>query len=101
MGRGGLHVVVEVAVDVAPAPPPAGDALGKGGEIQLTDALKVLANKEAMFAYNFEGKRYDVGNKQGFLTATVETALRREDLREEFLEYLIRIVESETGKTLD
>jgi len=73
---------------------------GKGGEIQLTDALKVLAEREDMFAYNFEGKRYDVGNKQGFLAATVETALRREDLRGEFLEYMIKVVEQETGKTL-
>ncbi|MGL5256263.1 MAG: UTP--glucose-1-phosphate uridylyltransferase GalU [Proteocatella sp.] len=66
---------------------------GKGGEIQLTDALKELAAKEDMYAYDFEGRRYDVGNKQGFLEATVETALRREDLRDEFLEYLKKIVE--------
>ena len=66
---------------------------GKGGEIQLTDALKELAIKEEMYAYDFEGRRYDVGNKQGFLEATVETALRREDLRGEFLEYLKKIVE--------
>jgi UTP--glucose-1-phosphate uridylyltransferase len=70
---------------------------GKGGEIQLTDALKELAHKEAMYAYNFEGKRYDVGNKQGFLEATVEAALRREDLRGEFLEYLVKVVAQETG----
>ena len=69
---------------------------GKGGEIQLTDALKVLAEREAMYAYNFEGKRYDVGDKQGFLEATVEFALRREDLREEFLSYLIEVVSKET-----
>jgi UTP--glucose-1-phosphate uridylyltransferase len=69
---------------------------GKGGEIQLTDALKVLAGREAMYAYNFEGKRYDVGDKQGFLEATVEFALRREDLRKEFLSYLINVVEKET-----
>ncbi|MFY9440981.1 MAG: UTP--glucose-1-phosphate uridylyltransferase GalU [Tepidanaerobacteraceae bacterium] len=75
---------------------------GKGGEIQLTDALKVLAQREAMYAYNFEGRRYDVGDKQGFLEATVEYALRREDLREEFLEYLIDIVRKETkGLVLD
>jgi UTP--glucose-1-phosphate uridylyltransferase len=67
---------------------------GKGGEIQLTDALKVLSNKEAIYAYNFKGKRYDVGNKQGFLEATVETALRRPELREEFLEYLVKVVSS-------
>lgn len=69
---------------------------GKGGEIQLTDALKELAQKEAMYAYNFQGRRYDVGNKQGFLEATVEAALRREDLREEFLKYLQKIVAQET-----
>lgn len=69
---------------------------GKGGEIQLTDALKELAQREAMYAYNFEGRRYDVGDKQGFLEATVEFALRREDLREEFLKYLIKTIEKET-----
>lgn len=69
---------------------------GKGGEIQLTDALKELAKIEKMYAYDFKGKRYDVGNKQGFLEATVEHALRREDLREEFLEYLVKVVEKET-----
>ncbi|MBZ2175371.1 UTP--glucose-1-phosphate uridylyltransferase GalU [Schnuerera sp. xch1] len=69
---------------------------GKGGEIQLTDALKELAKKEAMYAYSFEGRRYDVGNKQGFLEATVEYALRREDLREGFLKYLVNIVQKET-----
>ncbi|OEF99778.1 UTP--glucose-1-phosphate uridylyltransferase [Vulcanibacillus modesticaldus] len=68
---------------------------GKGGEIQLTDALKELAHREAMYAYNFEGKRYDVGNKLGFLEATVEFALRREDLREDFLNYLVRVIERE------
>lgn len=69
---------------------------GKGGEIQLTDALKELALQEDMYAYDFVGKRYDVGNKQGFLEATVETALRREDLRDEFLAYLKLVVEKET-----
>jgi len=47
---------------------------GKGGEIQLTDALMELAQREAMYAYTFEGKRYYVGNKLGFLEATVEFA---------------------------
>ncbi|MDR7871374.1 MAG: UTP--glucose-1-phosphate uridylyltransferase GalU [Tissierellaceae bacterium] len=69
---------------------------GKGGEIQLTDGLKELAKSEAMYAYLFEGRRYDVGDKQGFLEATVEFALRREDLREEFLNYLVEIVKKET-----
>jgi UTP--glucose-1-phosphate uridylyltransferase len=51
-----------------------------------------------MYAYNFEGKRYDVGNKLGFLQATVEFALKREDLRDEFLEYLINTIEKETDE---
>lgn len=61
---------------------------GKGGEVQLTDALKVLAKEDAVYAYDFEGKRYDVGDKLGFLKATVEFALRREDLGGPFREYL-------------
>ncbi|MBU6134418.1 MULTISPECIES: UTP--glucose-1-phosphate uridylyltransferase GalU [Clostridium] len=61
---------------------------GKGGEIQLTDALQTLIENEAMYAYNFEGRRYDVGDKLGFLQATVEYALKREELREPFIKYL-------------
>ena len=61
---------------------------GKGGEIQLTDALLKLMEEEAMYAYDFEGTRYDVGDKLGFLKATVEYALRREELRDGFIEYL-------------
>lgn len=61
---------------------------GRGGEIQLTDALRVLAVEQDIFAYNFEGRRYDVGDKQGFLEATVEYALKRPELREKFLDYL-------------
>jgi UTP--glucose-1-phosphate uridylyltransferase len=61
---------------------------GKGGEIQLTDALRTLVTQEAMYAYIFEGKRYDAGDKMGFLQATVEFALKREDLHEPFMKYL-------------
>ena len=61
---------------------------GRGGEIQLTDALKVLAQEQAMYAYDFVGRRYDVGDKEGYLEATVEYALRRPELREQFLGYL-------------
>ena len=61
---------------------------GKGGEIQLTDALKTLSQKRNMYAHNFNGERYDVGNKMGFLRATVEFALNREEFAEEFEEYL-------------
>ena len=63
-------------------------APGKGGEIQLTDALQKLATKEAIYAYNFEGRRYDVGDKLGFLEATVDFALKRPELRDEFIEFL-------------
>ncbi len=65
---------------------------GAGGEIQLTDALRVLAKNEGVYAYNFEGIRYDVGDKLGFLKATVEEALRREDLKDKFVDYLKQIV---------
>ena len=61
---------------------------GKGGEIQLTDALKTLISQEAMYAYNCEGIRYDVGDKLGFLQATIEFALKKEELRDRFLDYL-------------
>lgn len=64
---------------------------GKGGEIQLTDALKTLMDQEAMYAYNFEGRRYDVGDKLGFLQATVEFALKRDGLKDSFIEYLKEI----------
>ena len=63
-------------------------APGKGGEVQLTDALKQLALVEPVWAYCFEGKRYDVGDKLGFLKATVEFALRRPDLGGPFRAYL-------------
>ena len=65
---------------------------GKGGEIQLTDALLKLMEEEAMYAYDFEGKRYDVGDKLGFLIANVEYALRKEELKEQFTEYLKTVV---------
>lgn len=61
---------------------------GKGGEIQLTDALKRLAKEQAMYAYDFKGHRYDVGSKIGFLQANVEFALRNDELKEDMKEYL-------------
>lgn len=65
---------------------------GAGGEVQLTDALRELLGSEAIYAYDFIGKHYDVGNKIGYLQATVEFALQREDLKDEFLQYLRGIV---------
>lgn len=61
---------------------------GVGGEIQLTDGLKKLCELEKVYAYIFEGRRYDVGSKIGFLEATVDFALKREDLRDSFKNYL-------------
>ena len=61
---------------------------GAGGEIQLTDALKELATQQNMMAVEFTGKRYDVGDKLGFLKATVEFALDRDDLKDSFGSYL-------------
>lgn len=65
---------------------------GAGGEIQLTDALKVLCRQESMFGLAFRGQRYDVGDKLGYLKAMVEFALDRPGLSEQFGEYLRDIV---------
>ncbi len=68
---------------------------GSGGEIQLTDAIARLKHIEAVYAYNFEGVRYDVGEKMGFIQTTIEMALEREDLKNSLLDYLSRVVEKE------
>lgn len=74
---------------------------GKGGEIQLTDALKTLGEHEAIYAYNFEGKRYDVGDKLGFLKATVDYALKRPELKSDFIEFLKEKVSLENNSKED
>lgn len=61
---------------------------GTGGEIQLTDAMKVLAQTEGMIAVDFEGKRYDIGNKLGIAKAVVEIALTHPEISEDFKKYL-------------
>ena len=63
---------------------------GAGEEIQLTDAICELARKEEVYAYHFEGRRYDIGDKEGFLEATVEQALKRPELRDDFMAYLVQ-----------
>ncbi|GAC1413963.1 MAG: UTP--glucose-1-phosphate uridylyltransferase GalU [Actinomycetota bacterium] len=65
---------------------------GFGGEMQLTDAIRLLVQKQAVYGYVFDGKRYDVGNKLDYLRATVELAAEREDLSEEFREFLAAFV---------
>jgi UTP--glucose-1-phosphate uridylyltransferase len=62
--------------------------LGTGGELQLTDAIKMLLKSEKVYGYVFEGKRHDAGDKLGFLQATVEYALKRQELGGPFREYL-------------
>lgn len=62
--------------------------VGKGNEIQLTDAISTLLKEEKVYACNFVGIRYDVGDKLGYLKANVEYALRRDELSKEFKEYL-------------
>jgi UTP--glucose-1-phosphate uridylyltransferase len=64
---------------------------GAGGELQLTDALKKLLQHEKIYGFVFEGKRHDAGDKLGFLKATVEYALQREDLGPAFKEYLLTL----------
>jgi UTP--glucose-1-phosphate uridylyltransferase len=68
---------------------------GAGGEIQLTDAIQKLNQIQRVFAYDFEGKRYDVGEKIGFVKTTIEFALQDESLRREMIEYLVDITKKE------
>ncbi|HWK73121.1 MAG TPA: UTP--glucose-1-phosphate uridylyltransferase GalU [Povalibacter sp.] len=64
---------------------------GAGGEIQLTDAIADLLDEESVYAYEFEGKRYDCGSKLGYLQATVEYALKHESLGGKFSDYLVNL----------
>ena len=66
----------------------AGITPGSGGELQLTDGLRALLEKEKIYGFTFEGKRHDAGDKLGFLKATVEFALKRDDLGKDFRDYL-------------
>jgi UTP--glucose-1-phosphate uridylyltransferase len=66
---------------------------GAAGEIQLTDAIRILNNHQTVLAHNFKGIRYDVGDKFGFIKATVDFAMMREDLRKEVLPYLEKIIQ--------
>jgi len=83
----GRYILIEDIFDILSQTPP-----GAGGEIQLTDALKTLAQNKDVWAFTFEGKRYDMGDKQGFLEATVEYALRSQDLKDSFRNYLQKLL---------
>ncbi len=65
--------------------------VGAGGEIQLTDAIQALNESEKVYAYDFEGKRYDVGEKLGFVTTTIELALENEEIKDDLMAYLLKI----------
>ncbi|WP_078431849.1 UTP--glucose-1-phosphate uridylyltransferase GalU [Metabacillus halosaccharovorans] len=70
---------------------------GAGGEIQLTDALKILNDVQSVVAYPFNGVRYDVGDKFGFIKASVDFALQRDDLKNQVYDYLKEIVSKDNG----
>jgi UTP--glucose-1-phosphate uridylyltransferase len=74
---------------------------GKGGEIQLTDAIKLLLEEEVVYALKIDAKVYDTGTPLGYLTTLVEFALKRKDMRDEFLKFLEGVVSrynQQTGK---
>jgi UTP--glucose-1-phosphate uridylyltransferase len=83
LGIVGRYILTPEIFDILEKMPP-----GQGGEIWLADALHQLLERQAIYGYRFEGTRYDTGNKLGYLKATVEYALKRPDLGEEFLAYL-------------
>ncbi|HAU31641.1 MAG: UTP-glucose-1-phosphate uridylyltransferase [Desulfotomaculum sp. 46_296] len=83
----GRYVISPTIFPILQKTPP-----GQGGEIQLTDALRVLSKEEPLYGINFEGRRYDVGDKLGYLMATVEFALDYPDLGKDFQSYLKQLV---------
>ena len=68
---------------------------GSGGEIQLTDAIQKLNQIQRVFAYEFAGRRYDVGEKVGFVKTTIEFALQNEELRKELIPFMKEILKKE------
>jgi UTP--glucose-1-phosphate uridylyltransferase len=80
---GGRYILSADIFDYLEKTPP-----GKNGEIQLTDALRLMAQDQRMYAYQFEGKRHDIGNRMDYLKTTVEFAIRRPDLQKDFCRFL-------------
>lgn len=114
--EGGLHKVESFVEKPAPGTEPSNLAIlgrylftpqifkfletqvpGTGGEIQLTDAITRLNEVQRVFAYEFSGKRYDVGEKLGFIQTTLEFALAREDLHDDVLKMITQLVEENTS----
>jgi len=83
MGVAGRYVLTPAIFDILRDQPK-----GAGGEIQLTDGIARLMTREAVYAWEYSGKRYDCGSKEGFLEATVELALQHPEVRESFRNYL-------------
>ncbi len=92
----GRYVLTPDIFDALRETPP-----GRGGEIQLTDAINLLAKEQAVYAYRFDHGRYDVGNKLDYLKATVEFALEREDVGDAFRQYLLDLMELEPRERSD
>lgn len=88
----GRYILEPDIFDILSETPP-----GAGGEIQLTDAIRTLLYKHPVVAYYFKGERHDVGDKLGFIKATLELGLKREDLRPDLLVYLQQLLQSEKG----
>ncbi len=68
------------------------------GEIQLTDAIQRLNEIQRVFAYDFEGKRYDVGEKLGFIKTTIEVALQHKELKKQLIKYMNDLVHKEINE---
>ena len=64
---------------------------GKDHELQLTDAINILNSRQLVLGYQFEGKRYDIGDKIGFIKATIDFAIQREDTKDDILEYISKV----------
>lgn len=92
----GRYIITPEIFEILETLPP-----GKNGEVQLTDALRMLSKKEAMYAYDFDGVRYDVGDKLGFLKATVDFALKRPNLQNDFIQYLREVCDKFDKKTTE
>lgn len=68
--------------------------VGAGGEIQLTDAIQALNESEEVYAYDFKGKRYDVGEKLGFVTTTIELALENDEIKDDLMTFLLEVTKN-------
>lgn len=72
--------------------------IGAGNEIQLTDAIQRLNEEQGVYAYDFEGRRYDVGEIKGFLKTMIEISLERNDIREDLVDFMKDLLEKESLK---